>query len=81
MEKYQTLIDNRLATTEIPRAQRRAFAQKRARVLVDFTKQHDRNDAIALAYWAGHDTIAAIAAHVGLHCTTMSRLVKAYECV
>jgi putative transposase len=40
---------------------------------------HDRNEAIARAYLSGQHTMAAIAAHFGVHYTTVSRLVKAYE--
>ena len=75
IEKMQTLIDKKPSLTEIPRAQRRA--EKRA--LAEFAGALARNDAIALAYLSGQHTMAAIAAHFGVHYTTVSRLVKAYE--
>ena len=59
VEKMQALIDRRPAQTEIPRAQRRALT----RALSEFAQQHDRNEAIALAYLSGQHTMAAIAAH------------------
>ncbi len=34
---------------------------------------------ISLAYFSGQHTMSAIAAHFGVHYTTVSRLVKAYE--
>ena len=38
-----------------------------------------RNEAIARAYLSGQHTMSAVAAHFGVHYTTVSRLVKAYE--
>ena len=75
VEKMQALIDRRPAQTEIPRAQRRALT----RALSEFAEQHDRNEAIALAYLSGQHTMAAIAAHFGVHYTTVSRLVREHE--
>ena len=71
----QVLVDKKPSLTEIPRAQRRA--SKRA--LADFAGAHARNQAIALAYLSGQHTMAEIAEHFGLHYTSVSRLVKAYE--
>ena len=34
---------------------------------------------VALAYLSGQHTMSAIAEHFGVHFTTVSRLVKAYE--
>ena len=42
-------------------------------------RAHPRDKAIALAYLSGQHTMAAIADHFGIHYTTVSRLVKAYE--
>ena len=75
IEKMQALIDKQPSLTEIPRAQRRAAK----RALAEFASAHERNEAIALAYLSGQHTMAAIAAHFGVHYTTVSRLVKAYE--
>ena len=75
IEKMQKLIDKQPSLTEIPRAQRRAAK----RALAEFAGAHARNEAIALAYLSGQHTMAAIAAHFGVHYTTVSRLVKAYE--
>ena len=73
--KMQRLVDKRPTLTEIPRAQRRALT----RALSDFAQHYGRDEAIALAYLSGHHTMAAIAAHFGVHYTTVSRLVKTYE--
>ena len=75
VRKMQVLVDKKPSLTEIPRAQRRA--SKRA--LADFAGAHARNQAIALAYLSGQHTMAEIAEHFGLHYTSVSRLVKAYE--
>ena len=75
VEKMQTLVAKQPTLTEIPRAQRRALA----RALSDFAKEHERDQAIALAYLSGQHTMAAIAEHFGVHFTTVSRLVKAHE--
>ena len=75
IEKMQKLIDKKPSLTEIPRAQRRAAK----RALAEFAGAHERNEGIALAYLSGRHTLAAIAAHFGVHYTTVSRLVKAYE--
>ena len=75
IEKMQALVDKKPLLTEIPRAQRRAAK----RVLAEFAGAHERNEAIALAYLSGRHTMSAIAAYFGVHYTTVSRLVKAYE--
>ena len=75
IEKMQKLIDKKPSLTEIPRAQRRAAK----RALAEFASAHERNEAIALAYLSGQHTMSAIAAHFGVHYTTVSRLVKDYE--
>ena len=69
----QALVDKKPSLTEIPRAQRRAAK----RALAEFAGAHERNEA--LAYLSGQHTTSAIAAHFGVHYTTVSRLVKAYE--
>ena len=75
IDKMQALVDKQPSLTEIPRAQRRAAK----RALAEFAGAHERNEAIALAYLSGQHTMSAIAAHFGVHYTTVSRLVKAYE--
>ena len=72
----QALADKKTPSlTEIPRVQRRAAK----RALAEFAGTHERNEPIALAYLSGQHTMSAIAAHFGVHYTTVSRLVKAYE--
>jgi putative transposase len=73
--KMQKLVDQKPALTEIPRAQLRALA----RSLSEYAGAHTRNEALALAFLSGQHMMAAIAQHVDVHCTTVSRLVKAYE--
>jgi putative transposase len=75
IEKMQKLVDKKPSLTEIPRVQRRPAK----RALAEFASAHKRNKAIALAYLSGQHTMAAIAAHFGVHYTTVSRLVKAHE--
>lgn len=75
VEKMQALVEHKPTTTEIPRAQRRALK----RSLIEYARLHERDEAIALAYLSGEHTMAAIAAHFGVHYTTVSRLVKAHE--
>ena len=75
IEKMQALVEKQPMLDEIPRTQRRALTQ----ALSDFSRKHERNDAIALSYLSGQHTMAAIADHFGVHYTTVSRLVKAYE--
>lgn len=73
--KMQAWVDKKPSLTEIPRTQRRALK----RALSDYAAAHARDEAIALAYLSGRHTMAAIAEHFGVHYTTVSRLVKAYE--
>jgi len=75
VQNMQALIEKKPALDEIPRAQRRALTQS----LADFERRYDRNEAIARAYLSGQHTMAAVAAHFGVHYTTVSRLVKRYE--
>ena len=75
VERMQIMLEKNPATAEIPRAQRRVLK----RALADFARQHERDEAIALAYLSGQHTMAAIAGHFNVHYTTVSRLVKAYE--
>ena len=45
----QVLVDKKPGLTEVPRAQRRVLK----RALSEFAQEHERNDAIALAYLSG----------------------------
>ena len=58
---------------------REANAELGFAFIAEFADAHERNEAIALAYLSGRHTMVAIAAHFGVHYTTVSRLVKAYE--
>lgn len=75
VKKMQAQIAKQPSLAEIPRTQRRTLTQP----LGDFERRYDRNEAIARAYLSGQHTMAAIAAHFGVHYTTVSRLVRAYE--
>jgi len=75
IKKMQAQIAKQPSLDEIPRAQRRALTQP----LADFEQRYDRNEAIARAYLSGQHTMAAIAGHFGVHYTTVSKLVRAYE--
>ena len=71
----QAQIEQKPALDEIPRAQRRALTQ----ALADFERHYPRNEAMARAYLSGQHTMLAIAEHFGVHYSTVSRMVKAYE--
>ena len=75
VRKMQAMVDKKPSLAEIPRAQRRALR----RALSDFASKYPRDEAIALAYLSGRHTMGQIAQHFGMHYTTVSRLVKAYE--
>jgi putative transposase len=75
VKKMQAQIEQKPALGEIPRAQRRALTQ----ALADFERHYPRNEAIARAYLSGQHTMLAIAEHFGVHYSTVSRMVKAYE--
>jgi putative transposase len=75
IKKMQSVLVKKPGLTEIPRAQRHAWA----RDLADYARAHERDEAIAMAFLSGHHTMAAIADHFGVHYTTVSRLVKRYE--
>ena len=75
MKTMQAQIEKKPSLAEIPRAQRRVLTK----ILADFGQRFDRNEAMARAYLSGRFTMAAIAAHFGVHYTTVSRLVREYE--
>ncbi len=68
---------SRASRLEIPQAQRRG----RPKQLAAYQKDHapDRNAAIAAAFASGGYTMAELAKHFGLHCTSVSRIVKLHE--
>lgn len=75
VKKMQAQIEKRPALDEIPRAQRRALTQP----LTDFEQCYPHDEAMARAYLSGQHTMLAIAEHFGVHYSTVSRAVKAYE--
>jgi hypothetical protein len=75
VKMMQAQIEIKPSLDEIPRAQWRTLTQ----TLADFEQRFDRNEAMARAYLSGQFTMAAIAAHFGVHYTTVSRLVREYE--
>ncbi|MHB1077562.1 REP-associated tyrosine transposase [Thiobacillus sp.] len=75
VKKMQTQIEKRPSLNEIPRAQRRRLTQP----LTEFEQRYERNEAMARAYTSGQHTMAAIAAHFGVHYSTVSRAVASYE--
>ena len=72
IEKMQSLVKQQPSLNEIPRAQRRAIVSD----IAEFERIHNRKDAIPLAYLSGQYTMSSIAAHFGVHYTTVSRLVE-----
>lgn len=75
VKKMQAKIEQAPALNEIPRAQRRVLTQP----LLDFEQRYERSEAMARAYHSGQHTMAAIARHFGVHYSTVSRSVKAFE--
>lgn len=75
VKKMQAQIAQRPSLSEIPRAQRRVQAQS----LEAFEQRYSRSEAMARAYLSGQHTMAAIAAHFGVHYSTVSRMVARYE--
>ena len=75
VKQMQGQIEHKPALDEIPRAQRRTLAQP----LTDFERRYPRNEAMARAYLSGQHTMLAIAEHFGVHYSTVSRAVRAYE--
>jgi putative transposase len=75
VKSMQGQIEKKPALDEIPRAQRRVLTQP----LADFEQCYPRNEAMARAYSSGQHTMLGIAEHFGVHYSTVSRAVKAYE--
>lgn len=75
IKKMQAQIEKKPAMDEIPRVQRRMLTQP----LADFERRYPSSEAMARAYLSGQHTMLAIAAHFGVHYSTVSGAVKAYE--
>lgn len=75
MQKMQAQIGQKPTLGEIPRAQRRSITQP----LPEFERDYPRDEAMARAYLSGQHTMSAIAKYFGVHYSTVSRAVKAYE--
>jgi len=75
VRKMQARIEQSPTLDEIPRAQRRAITQP----LETFERHYPRHEAMAQAYLSGQYSMAAIARHFGVHYSTVSRLVRAFE--
>lgn len=75
VRKMQARIEKGHTLDEIPRAQRRAITQP----LEGFEINYPRNEAMAQAYLSGQHSMAAIATHFGVHYSTVSRAVSAFE--
>ncbi len=76
VQRMQREIESLQALQEVPRAQRRPVAKP-----LDHYVRHASDPflGMALAYLSGDYTMKAIADHFGVHYTTVSRAVKAYE--
>lgn len=77
IKKMQTQIEKRPALEEIPRVQRRALSKP----LDGFSERYPRDEAMAHAYLSGQHTMADIARYFGVHYSTVSRAVHAFESV
>lgn len=75
--RMQSAIPPEQSLEEIPRMQRRPVAKPLAEYREEY--QHDPRSGMALAYLAGGYAMKEIAAEFGVHYTTVSRAVKAYE--
>ncbi len=75
MRKMQARIEQSPTLSEIPRAQRRAITQS----LEEFETRYPRNEAMARAYLSGRYSMATIAKYFGVHYSTVSRAVMAFE--
>lgn len=75
VRKMQARIEQSPTLDEIPRAQRRAITQP----LETFERHYPRHEAMAQAYLSGQYSMAAIARHFGVHYSTVSRWVRAFE--
>ena len=76
MEEMQRRISTDRRLSEIPKTQRRPVA----RPLTWYFRRHpDRNRAVYEAFRSGGYTMKEIGDHVGLHYSTVSRIVRLNE--
>lgn len=75
VEKSRAGLAQKPAVTVVPPRQRRALT----RALGEYAQAHERDTAIALAYLSGNYTLAVLAAHFGVHYSTVSRLATLHE--
>ena len=77
MEKVKGLLRN--DDREIPRYQREAAKPDLALLFADACSREARNKAIYAAHVIHHYTLQQIGDHVGLHYTTVSRIIRAEQ--
>lgn len=75
--RMQSTISTGQSLDEIPRMQRRPIAKPLTNYLADYA--HDPQLGMAMAYLAGDYAMKQVADAFGVHYTTVSRAVKAYE--
>ncbi len=64
---------------EVSRAQRRVLAPPLSKLPTQYESRTSRDEAMAAAYATGAYSMQAIADHFGVHYSTVSRVVKAFE--
>lgn len=75
--RMQSTISTEQSLDEIPRMQRRPIAKPLTDYLADYA--HDPQLGMAMAYLTGDYAMKQVADAFGVHYTTVSRAVKAYE--
>src|SRR5690554_5806285 len=76
VEKMQALLDADKDLDEVPSSQRRPLAKP----LAYYEKStHSRNEAIVDAWLSGGYKMTEIADYFGLHYSSVSKIIKAYE--
>ena len=75
VKRMQVQIEKKPALDEMPDARRRALN----RLLKDFEARYPRHEGMVRGYFSGQHTMLAIAEHFGVHYSTLSRMLKAYE--
>ncbi|MCP4831101.1 MAG: addiction module toxin RelE, partial [Gammaproteobacteria bacterium] len=76
IEAMQARVEEDADLSEVPLAQKRKLAEPIGKYLDRATT---RNDGIYLAYRSGGYTMKAISDELGLHNSTVSKIVKGYE--
>ena len=81
VEKLRPLLADAAAQTEVPKRQRRLARPPVAKVLAGAADapRDERNRRIAAAYLDHDFTLTEIARHLGLHYTTISKVVRAAQ--